>query len=160
MNPRLLLILPLLFPVISILSEELPTELDVLVTAYERETRRVMEPIERKYTDALYQLKERYTKAGRLADALVVDELIKKRSGLEVVKDTRWKWGGGGELTLKADGVAAHTRWTQPGSWKKLKNGNISLLSHSKVSHIIEFLDDGTGVVTAAGGSTTITPLK
>lgn len=146
----------------SAAAEELPGELDVLKDAYDREIRRLTEPVNRKYDDALRELKIRYTKAGRLDDALAVDKILQERHPEEFedpLNDSKWKWASGGELTFKADGSATHTRWRAPGTWERQEDGTVILKSGSV--HTVKFLEDGTGIVQAVGGgSTTITPIK
>lgn len=148
-------------------SEEaaVPQRLQVLLDSYESEKERVLKPVERKLDTALVELRNQYTKAGRLQDALAVNNLISTRQTedetKEVPEDTRWRWGSGGELVLNGDGKAKHTSWDKWGSWKKQKDGSILLTSQYGDS-TIKFTDENTAVVTSlkGGGSTALTKIK
>tara|TARA_R110002096_G_scaffold39227_4_gene107497 strand:+ start:1253 stop:1771 length:519 start_codon:yes stop_codon:yes gene_type:complete len=145
--------------------EIIPQRLQVLLDGYEREKERVLNPVERKLDTALVALRNQYTTAGRLQDALAVRDLIASREAESAEKkptpDTLWRWGSGGELQLNGDGKAKHTSWDEWGSWKLQKDGSILLTSQYGDS-TIKFTDENTGVVSShkGGGSTALTKLK
>ena len=163
-TPTLAAITGLLFcsSLVAQAEDPLPQRLQFLLDSYESEKERVLKPIERKLDTALVNLRNQYTKSGRLQDALVVSDLISSRQEALVVTeapvDTRWRWGSGGELMLKGDGKAKHTSWDQWGSWKRQKDGSILLTSQYGDS-TIKFTDENTAVVTSkkGGGSTALT---
>jgi hypothetical protein len=43
------------------------------------------------------------------------------------LNDSEWKWGSGGILKLQKGGVATHTAWKAPGSWKLAADNSLSL---------------------------------
>ncbi|MDF1738176.1 MAG: hypothetical protein P1U86_03365 [Verrucomicrobiales bacterium] len=141
---------------------EVPQRLQVLLDSYEREKERVLKPLERKLDTALVDLRDQFTKAGRLQDALAVNNLISSRGAEHEAnkppEDTRWRWGSGGELMLKGDGTAKHTSWDKWGTWNRQKDGAILLTSQYGDS-TIRFTDENTGVVSShkSGGSTALT---
>ena len=146
---------------------ELPDRLQSLVDSYDREKRRVLEPVNRKFDAALLELREQFTKAGRLEDAVATDKIIAARKEEDAPKKevrkstTRWKWGSGGTLTLEAGGKAMHSSWTEPGTWKDNPDGTVTLTSQYNVS-IITFAEDGSGTVKAensGGRGTTLTQI-
>lgn len=135
-----------------------PQRLQVLLDSYESEKERVLKPVERKLDGALVDLRDQYTKSGRLQDALTVSNLITDRESKsdEPTPDTRWAWASGGELMLNSDGIAKHTLWKNHGFWEKQSDGSVRLLS-DEGGYIIKFPDEKTGsVVAMRGGATTI----
>ncbi len=170
---KAVIVLFLLFPIVSIImpvgfaqaqeNEKRPLKLEVLIQSYEREKERVLKPVERKYDSTLKELQMEFRKAGRLEDVLAVQKVIDSRIPKEETlqwSDTKWKWGSGGVLHLKADGSAMHTKWSKPGTWKEMRDGTITLISEFSVS-TIRFTDKKTGTVSAAEGrSTTLTLIE
>lgn len=59
-----------------------PNELSTLRDGWQRATRQATEPIHRKYRDALDAMKLRFTKAGKLNEALVVDKELQELAKL------------------------------------------------------------------------------
>jgi hypothetical protein len=69
------------------------------------------QPLRERYLADLKKLMEQATKAGKLDDALAIKNMMRGVSAGGVdfnnrIADTRWKWGGGFELCIKADGTA------------------------------------------------------
>lgn len=93
------------------------------------------------------------------ARELVLKEL-QKRPEL-ATQETRWKWGTGGELVLKENGVATHTIWKKAGKWRKEDDGSLRLESDSGKEFVVIF-KDGIGHVTylKTGSKTTIIPVN
>jgi hypothetical protein len=140
---------------------EIPQRLQILLNSYESEKERVLKPIEQKFEVALIDLKNQYTKSGRLEDAIAVSNLLATRKeGNKPLLDTRWSWASGGELMLNGDGTATHTLWRNYGFWEKQDDGSIRLLS-DEGSYIIKFSDEKNAAVTALrGGATTIRKIE
>ncbi len=140
---------------------EVPQRLQVLLDSYESEKERALKPIEQKFEVALVDLKNQYTKSGRLQDAIAVSNLLTNRKEAKnPLSDTRWNWASGGELKLNGDGTAKHTLWKNYGFWETQDDGSIRLLS-DEGGYIIEFSDDKNGAVTALrGGATTIRKIE
>lgn len=140
---------------------EMPQRLQVLLDSYESEKERVLKPVEQKFEAALVDLKNQYTKSGRLDDAIAVSNLLttRKKSN-KPHPDTRWNWASGGELMLNGDGTATHTLWKNRGFWEMQDDGSIRLLS-DEGGYIIKFSDEKTAAVTALrGGATTIRKIE
>lgn len=144
--------------------DELPQRLQVLLDSYESEKERVLMPVERKLDTALVDLRNQYTKSGRLQDALAVNNLISTREAEgeeeKPPKDTRWRWGSGGELMINGNGKVKHTSWNKWGSWEKQEDGSLRISSEHGYS-IIKFTDENNGIVsTEKGGGTTLTRIE
>ncbi|MEK7951540.1 hypothetical protein [Luteolibacter soli] len=77
---------------------------------------------------------------------------------IEDLAGTKWDWGSGGELELRKDGTARHSRWKNPGTWEKQADGTIKLTDAKGGLFTITLSNNGTGKVIASGGAqTTIT---
>ena len=149
----------------AVLTADSPERLRTLVEGYERERARVLDPLERKFDEALLDLQRQFTKAGRLEDAVAVAAIIEARTNDQDSgphwKDTRWKWGSGGILELKRNGDTTHTEWSRPGEWEERDDGTLKLVSQHGGS-TIKFTDEKSGTVTSvkSGGRTTLTLIE
>ncbi len=168
---KLLLFISL--PLISFvaLSEEAkdPAELQKLRAIYDAEIKRVTEVPKSRYLEALERLQATFTKDGELDEALRVKEeirVIREESAAvpaiaineRILYGSEWLWGTGGTLTLERNGDASHTAWSVPGSWKKMRDGTISLQRPgSDPPMSVKFSDETliNAVVTSHLGTTT-----
>ena len=74
-------------------------------------------------------------------------------------KDTRWKWGSGGYITLKRNGDAIHDRWRGGvGKWERNEDGSLSLTGPTGKLFSVKFTSENSAtVIGPTGGSTEIT---
>lgn len=161
---KIILFFASIFFAIAAAAED-PFELKVRVSAYESEKKRVLAPVELKYDRDLIDLKSRYTKAGRLDDALAVDRIIKSRKKEEpdskkseslaskiTRSDSDWIWQSGGELHIDRNGTARHTNWRLAAAWEQ--DGDKLIISRSTgTKFIVEFQDEKNATATAEGGA-------
>ena len=68
--------------------------------------------------------------------------------------DTKWGWGSGGELELRAGGKAEHTKWKSAGTWEKQADGALHVL-HGTTLFTITFDAEGVGKVEDGNGNAT-----
>lgn len=170
-NVRLLLSVALVLLSSSVSSEEqeVPAELLKLRALFDAEIQRVTEVPKRRYAEALERLQTNYTRNGELAKALKVKEEIQSLNEAETDESKRtvndrilygseWLWGSGGTLTLERNGDALHTAWSVPGSWKKMRDGTVSIQRPgSDPPMVLEFSDETFthGTVTSHVGAKT-----
>jgi len=137
-------------------ADPIPLELELLQDQRDQK----IDEINRIYKEQLEKLKIKYTKQGNLDAANKVVEILKMLpiSSLPE-KETRWKWGSGGELVLKPNGIATHTIWKRSGKWRKEEDGSLRLESDIRKEFKVTF-KDGVGHVVSLGGGgrTTIVP--
>ncbi len=131
MKMKCMALLLLLSWAFTIVRAEDPDRLVSLRDSFEREIERATSPIKRKYLTSLQELKNVYTKAGRLEDALAVDAEIKR---MEAAK-TQAKAEEGNLQPKDFKNWLKRIRFIEPGSgaqfWvennalrKLAKNGN------------------------------------
>ena len=140
-------------------------ELKNLTEAYEREKLRVLSPVERKYTDALNALLQRYTQAGRLKEANSVQSIIDARGGGGLgdwlrEEDTKWNWQSGGTLTLYKNQKANHSQWKKPGKWIRVRPDTLEMTNGVGRVFTIKFHNRNSATVIGPDNSATVLKRK
>jgi len=80
------------------------------------------------------------------------------QSNERILYGSEWLWGSGGTLTLERNRDASHTAWSIPGSWKKMRDGTLSLQRPGGDPPMsVKFSDESltNAVVTSHLGTTT-----
>lgn len=149
-----------------------PRELTAARESWERASRQAAAPIDKIYQDSLNSMKLRFTKDGKLNEALVVDKEIQKlapktpsrAATAASLNDSEWTWGSGGTLKLVKGGTATHSAWNARGSWKLVDDKTISLQrpgNDPPMTVIFTNPNLTSGEVTSyTGGKTTMTRTK
>ena len=115
-------------------SAEESKELSTLRTAWQKSRSAAIEPIDKKYLELLTAVRLKYTKAGDLDGALLVDKEIKAlASKSDVTKDTR------------EAGSVDKTREVLIGKWL-FKNGSWEELREFKLDGLISRVRDGANI--------------
>jgi len=131
---------------------EIPPELERLNAQRARQ----FSEIDKVYMSQLELLKIKFTKAGNLDAANQVVAILEKMApAKEADKETRWIWGGGGELVLYPSGIATHTVWKKNGKWRRDADGLIRLESDVGLKSTIR-IDGNIGIVEGSNWKTTI----
>jgi hypothetical protein len=171
--PVLLAFLLVVFPQSSRAKEaNVTAELSNLNTQYDRAVEQALEPLTKKYLDALNELKLKYTKAGRLDDAIAVDEVIKGLTKVvtppnnavleDILKRNIWTYTAGShasEIQFLADGAAKMTGWSNDKlQWNVTQNRFLTIIYSDGNSCKFDFVDrshlDVTGTVNDRNKST------
>lgn len=169
LKPFLSLVLVLTSSAAAAQEAAAPEELQRLRAAYDTEIKRVTEVPKQRYLEALERLQASYTKEGDLDKALLVKEEIRVISeeaaaapamavNDRILNGSEWLWGSGGTLKLERNGDAIHTAWSVPGSWKKMRDGTLSLQRPGGDPPMtVKFADENllNAVVTSHLGTTT-----
>ncbi len=133
-----------------------PKEIQKLVQTRGREITK----IDQKYRSDLEKLRSKYAKLG---DTETLNLLAAVKAAMDPVKnkgaqDRHWVWRSGGELMLKANGKARHSKWPREGTWSLFPDGAIKLEGPTGSFRIHFQGDVGYVQHLEKGGSTTISP--
>jgi|GEM_PF-2862226 len=137
---------------------ELPHEVEALTQAYREKREETIvsatKALDAEYTNRMKALQDRYTKSGRLEDALRVDSLL-KMSTLKSKATGQWLWSDSGRiLTLAADGSAKLTEEDSEMAWSVTDANQIRLFFVSS-SYQVTF-DDAIQTASAEKRGTNI----
>ena len=135
--------------------DKIPAELTSLKTQYDKAVERATKPVTAKYIRALKDLRVKFTKLGKLNEALAVEEIIKKlttestdatpKTLDNILKSKSWIYRAGKHVsTIKfhADGKAIMTGWTNSKiKWNITKDRYLTIIYEDGNSCKFEFKD-------------------